>query len=459
MIGNLAWSSGEPHPRCGDPLGTVGRCARFKRGPVGEAADCRADSARVRPPELLERRVRHRLGRLEDPAPAPDPASARAPTPAGARRRERSAEHDGDDEDAAVDDLEVGGIDRERGEEVLEEVDRDRTEQGSEEAAPTAHEGRAAEHDGGDRHQGVLRCRRGVGRAHETGQRQAGEAGEEPAERVAGHPHRADVDATGEGRRVVAPDGIEEAAERDESQAEPDEQRQPDREEATGHRADGLGEMPDPPGARHRHRIRGDEEVDALEGEERRERDDDRLDAQPDDEQAVERPDRHAEGQHDRDRDRAAEPVRGEPDDEDAVREEDQRRDRDVEAAADDRRRARQRGDRHWSDVGQLVRQPEAAVLGGEGREQQPKGEEQGEAEAVGAQEPLGFEARGGAACPGGQRERLCHLSPRRSRRRTPRRGLLVTARSGRARGRARARGTRAPGPSARRARRARSRA
>src|SRR3979411_3222421 len=60
---------------------------------------------------------------------APPPAPARAPRPAAAFPRDRSAEYDRDDEDAALDDLEVRRIDRERGQEVLQQVDGHSPEQ------------------------------------------------------------------------------------------------------------------------------------------------------------------------------------------------------------------------------------------------------------------------------------------------------------------------------------------
>ena len=67
--------------------------------------------------------------------------------------------------------------------------------------------------------------------------------------------------------------------------------------------------------------------------------------------------DASADREDDRHGDGAAEPVRRQPDDEDLAREVHERRDREVEAAAaaDDRGRARHRGERHRREVGELV--------------------------------------------------------------------------------------------------------
>ena len=252
----------------------------------GPPAQRRAGRGRVRRPVGSRReRVPQRRGRLDGAPAALPPDRARASQPAAALSGEHPAEDHGDDEDAAVDDLQVGGVDGERGQQVLQQVDGERAEQRADQAAAAARERRAAEHDGRDAGERVLGGVGRVGRADQAGQRQAAEAGEQAAERVARDPHRVDVDAAGERGRVVAADGVEQAAERDEPQGEPDQQRHPDRDDGAGDGADGRREVPHPPGARHRRRVRRDEQVDALQAEEHRERDDDRLDPQQDDEE------------------------------------------------------------------------------------------------------------------------------------------------------------------------------
>src|SRR5256884_475834 len=109
-----------------------------------------------------------------------------------------------------------------------------------------------------------------------AGRAKAADPGEQAAEPVARPPHRVDVDAAGEGRRVVAPDGVQQPPERDQPQAEPDEQRQPDGEHAAGYGPHRPGEMLDPAAAADRDRVRRDAQDDALEAEEHRERDDER---------------------------------------------------------------------------------------------------------------------------------------------------------------------------------------
>ena len=276
-IGNLAWSAPNRDPGRRGARGGAVRARR--RRPCG-APRSRFDSSAS--------------GTARPAGRPPAPRGPRTRPCGGARRRlsreSAPAEHDRDDEDPAVDDLQVGGVDRERGQEVLQQVDGERAEQRADQPAAPAGQRGAAEHDGRDREQGVLGGARRVGRVHQAGQGQAAEAGEQAAERVARHPHRVDVDAAREGRRVVAADRVEQAPERDEPQAEPDEQRHADRDHAAGYRPDRPGEMLDPSGCRCIETGFGrDEQVDALEDEVHRERDDDRLDAQRDDEQAVQR--------------------------------------------------------------------------------------------------------------------------------------------------------------------------
>src|SRR5690242_17030149 len=240
-----------------------------------------------RPIALGRQRVRQGQGRLDRPLVPTTRRRARAAEPASALPGDRAAEYDRDDEDAPVDDLQVRGVDREGGQEVLHQVDGERAEERADQAAAPADQGGAAEHHGRDRDQGVLGGARRVGRVHQAGQGQAADPGEQAAEPVARHPYRVDVDAAGKGRRVIAPDGVQQPPQRDQPQAEPDEQGQPDGEHAAGYGPYRPGEVLDPAAAAERDRVRGDEQNDALEAEEHRERDDDRLDPQHGDEQAV----------------------------------------------------------------------------------------------------------------------------------------------------------------------------
>src|SRR4029077_5543386 len=84
--------------------------------------------------------------------------------------------------------------------------------------------------------------------------------GEQAAEPVGRHSHRVDVDAAGKGRRVVASDRVQQPPERDQPQAEPDEQGQPDGEHAAGDRPDRPGQMLDPSAVADRDRVRRDEQ-------------------------------------------------------------------------------------------------------------------------------------------------------------------------------------------------------
>ena len=105
-------------------------------------------------------------------------------------------------------------------------------------------------------------------------------------------------------------DRVEQAPERDEAQAEPDQQRQPIVNTPPGIGPTEPARCVDPAGVASDTGFGAMQQVDALEAEVHRERDDDRLDAQADDEQAAERADGEPEAEDDRDRDRAAEPVR-----------------------------------------------------------------------------------------------------------------------------------------------------
>ena len=109
-----------------------------------------------RPIALGRQRVRQGQGRLDRPLAPRARRRARAAEPAAALPGDRPAEHDRDDEDAAVDDLQVRGVDRERGQEVLHQVDGERAEERADQAAAPADQGGAAEHDRRDRDQGVL---------------------------------------------------------------------------------------------------------------------------------------------------------------------------------------------------------------------------------------------------------------------------------------------------------------
>ena len=118
---------------------------------------------------------------------------------------QRAAEHDGRDQDGAVDDLQPRRIDLEVREQVLQQVDRERAEDGADQPAAAARERRAAEHERRDGEQCVLRRVGRVRRLHQRGEREAADAGEEAAEPVARDAHGRDVHAGREGGRVVEP--------------------------------------------------------------------------------------------------------------------------------------------------------------------------------------------------------------------------------------------------------------
>ncbi len=129
--------------------------------------------------------------------------------------------------------------------------------------------------------------------------------------------------------------------------------------------------------------IRGQRQVDALEREVHRERDYDRLHAQDRDHQTGEKARQKTGAEHERHGDGAAEPVRCEPHDVHAVREHDERRDREVESAADDRRCARECRDRHRRRDRELVGEADVAVLLDHRRDEEPRQQQRRERVAV----------------------------------------------------------------------------
>ena len=171
-----------------------------------------------------------------------------------------------------------------------------------------------------------------------------------------------------------------------------------------------------------RHGIRGEQQVDALEREVHRQRDYDRLHAQDRDHQTGEKARHETGAENERHRDGAAEPVRSEPDDVHAVREHDERGDREVEPAPDDRGCARERRDRHRSRDRELVGEAEVPVVLDQRRDHQ--GGEQQRRERVRVVpgevgELRRQRAHGAALGRGGRDGRLRHRP--RSRRTRPR--------------------------------------
>ena len=352
-----------PTPDLGDSVATAASAA--------SEASATIDSGGTRP-------FARRLPKCQSGGPHGTERAAPAPG------CEHALDHDGDDEDEAVHDLQPRRVDLERGEQVLEQEDRERGEDDPDEPAAATGQRGPAEDDGGDCDERVLLRRGRVGRVHETGQGETADTREQAAQAVAHDAHCCDVHAGRERRRVVGADREEEAPVRDELEPVPDQQRQPDREQATRDRADLPGEVVDPVvSLAERHRVGRDPQVDPLQREVQRQAHDHRLNPQNRDQHAREHAHRETQSEHDRDGDRATQAVWHEPHDEDAVREDEQRGDRDVEAAADDRWRARECGERHWRRDRELIGDAEVPVVVDDRRDQQHREEQQREGVAV----------------------------------------------------------------------------